>query len=1219
MASFGLLAQIGDEKSRPTTENSDSSNVVVGSKFGKTNAEVASEKLANQNPTYADPVAKYPVAKNPVAKNPVAKNPVARNPVARKFGAVANKDVKTNEQKVLWGTAVEGVRLGIRPAALAKSHKSLRHGDWLRYEVFIQNETEQAIHIPYLKGNLIYPKQTQFGSINVVGGLEDRIAAAGPASLLRLAPGEAKLLPVPQPSPSPIAPLGTKTDLYGPQTLFRVSVGNYKLFAETTVHFFSAEAKTLKQRGEQAKSVQLRSAVKEIQILPAAKLQIRVAHEVGVAFEHRKLTFDNPNEIVEGRGFTNEVGSLLLDHRDSEVLLDEFDVEYAIAQPDDNDASKYSILLGCSAESAKRLGRETKLESAQPAGKRLVVVLAGKVLSATKLTNEFIGDKFRIRGDFTKAEAVDLIHALLANQNIRYTIVASPKPKKQNTFFNHLAAPFTETKDNPVSWGKPVKGLRLGIRSASFAKNATRFRHGDWLRYEVFARNESDEHIHIPTDPAAMYTPSLNGDVVNLIGLSSSDSFDIPEAVYDQSVVSLAPGQTQVIFAAPQCPIAALGAKPGRYGPTPLFLAPGKYPVFAEESLHVLVGGRADRKRRDGINVTLRSGEAQIQILPAAQLQVRRVNRFTERTNRLVVAKDASLEIVRWVTRDRQIREAVLNRDTEVLFDQDDILAEVAQPQFGDPNNGDPNNGDPNNGDPNNGGRAKVILKPKAAKRLADEIKRFEKQPDALLAIFLGGKVLGATSLSDLKWLVVDKDNPNAPAEEIPVDFLKNLRQAVSQTVGQEGPVKNGDLAPGGDDGGGGEPGAANPTAPYKGLKFLKPYPKLHGLSFEMTRDQFLRMAKQKKIDLWVTPGEDDYWIPTGDDHTVIVMFGNNGDKCSGIQRLRGKFEPQIRKQLDLDSIKIDDAPEEHGDDSPGGTDPGPSLPDLRLEGDEITVEALEQLADREWGTVTLAQAKFTAAIIAQLKYAKSIRSVRLFGENTPGISRLDKVKGMVSLEIGAPLTISSLESLSDLVRLEHLTLPQKLGLTVTGAQQIARLTNLKSLRLYHVDVDDASVKELAPLVNLEMLDLSHTRVTDKGLKVIEKMPKLRHLLLTRYSVTQQLTDGCISSILRLPNLEVLGISGRITNEGMVEIAKATKLRTLSIWNTEVTGDGLAALKDSKVERLMISNYQLGQPSSIPNLKKCRSLKSISVNGEPTGEEDKWQRLLPNLEWIFHS
>jgi len=51
----------------------------------------------------------------------------------------------------------------------------------------------------------------------------------------------------------------------------------------------------------------------------------------------------------------------------------------------------------------------------------------------------------------------------------------------------------------------------------------------------------------------------------------------------------------------------------------------------------------------------------------------------------------------------------------------------------------------------------------------------------------------------------------------------------------------------------------------------------------------------------------------------------------------------------------------------------------------------------------------------------------------------------------------------------------------------------------------------------------------------------------------------------------------------------------------------------------MISNYQLGQPSSIPNLKKCRSLKSISVNGEPTGEEDKWQRLLPNLEWIFHS
>ena len=82
-------------------------------------------------------------------------------------------------------------------------------------------------------------------------------------------------------------------------------------------------------------------------------------------------------------------------------------------------------------------------------------------------------------------------------------------------------------------------------------------------------------------------------------------------------------------------------------------------------------------------------------------------------------------------------------------------------------------------------------------------------------------------------------------------------------------------------------------TGPAKlpvGQEFLKEYPKLHGLSLDMTEKQFLEIAEQQDLKPQRTPDVDHprYEISTGDGHTLIVMFGNNGEKCSGIQRIRG-------------------------------------------------------------------------------------------------------------------------------------------------------------------------------------------------------------------------------------------------------------------------------------------------------------------------------------------
>ena len=81
----------------------------------------------------------------------------------------------------------------------------------------------------------------------------------------------------------------------------------------------------------------------------------------------------------------------------------------------------------------------------------------------------------------------------------------------------------------------------------------------------------------------------------------------------------------------------------------------------------------------------------------------------------------------------------------------------------------------------------------------------------------------------------------------------------------------------------------AEPSLPV-GLEFLKPYPKLHGLSLDMTEPQFLEIVKQQELKTKKT-GEGDktaYHIGLGDGLTLIVMFRNDGT-CRGIQRIRGE------------------------------------------------------------------------------------------------------------------------------------------------------------------------------------------------------------------------------------------------------------------------------------------------------------------------------------------
>ncbi|MCA9068637.1 MAG: PQQ-binding-like beta-propeller repeat protein, partial [Planctomycetaceae bacterium] len=290
--------------------------------------------------------------------------------------------------------------------------------------------------------------------------------------------------------------------------------------------------------------------------------------------------------------------------------------------------------------------------------------------------------------------------------------------------------------DAGVLWGEAVDGLRLGIRSATFAKHATKFRYGDWLRYEIWIRNESKETIHIPRDPRDYASPSVKNGSINLLGSQGWASFDIPIEQLDKATLSIAPQKAALlpIGGSVQAPILAPGAERGRFGPAPLALPPGKQKVFAEQSVYYLAGGQFNRTRRDGKTVRLSSATVEIEILPEARLQIRPVNELKGNWTRKAVDQDKSLKIVELESPAGNPKtEFVLSQNSEVVMDNHDItLANLVTA-------------------PGDSGefRVDITLTPTAAKRIAHNTNSLTRQPDPTrrLAIMLDGKVLAAPRL----------------------------------------------------------------------------------------------------------------------------------------------------------------------------------------------------------------------------------------------------------------------------------------------------------------------------------------------------------------------------------------------------------------------------------------------------------------------------------------
>jgi hypothetical protein len=211
-------------------------------------------------------------------------------------------------------------------------------------------------------------------------------------------------------------------------------------------------------------------------------------------------------------------------------------------------------------------------------------------------------------------------------------------------------------------------------------------------------------------------------------------------------------------------------------------------------------------------------------------------------------------------------------------------------------------------------------------------------------------------------------------------------------------------------------------------------------------------------------------------------------------------------------------------------------------------------------------------------------------------ISSLAALPAVTTLCIRATkLTDRGFERLRDFPKLTHLEISRAELLTDEGLRHVGSLKSLTVLELRVCPkITDQGLRALSGLVELDDLYLwTSARITDEGLAALGKLPKLRAVQLgdlkeitpagwaalakgpalrELYFNYCSLDDDGMAELGRIKNLEFLASyqwrdTGKITDQGVLQLQGLTRLRRLNIFSKPVTEEGMKALQDQLVGR----------------------------------------------------
>jgi len=235
-----------------------------------------------------------------------------------------------------------------------------------------------------------------------------------------------------------------------------------------------------------------------------------------------------------------------------------------------------------------------------------------------------------------------------------------------------------------------------------------------------------------------------------------------------------------------------------------------------------------------------------------------------------------------------------------------------------------------------------------------------------------------------------------------------------------------------------------------------------------------------------------------------------------------------------------------------------------------------------------------------------NVRAIRLSGKNgqttvtDDGLAHLSELKSLKLLAlddlwIGTP----GIAHLIDLASLTELYLAGTL-IDDESIALVAKLPNLQKLRLARTSVGDTALEALTACGNLQELDLSEdSLLTDVGMASLGRITSLKKLNLWRV----QITDTGALALAPLSGLNWLNLDNtKLSDEGLPALANMNQLTFLHLGSTQITEQGASALFHLKtLADLKITRTAMGA-SADALAKLTAELPDTAIQTEYEGE-----------------
>ncbi|NQV26503.1 MAG: SUMF1/EgtB/PvdO family nonheme iron enzyme [Rhodopirellula sp.] len=228
------------------------------------------------------------------------------------------------------------------------------------------------------------------------------------------------------------------------------------------------------------------------------------------------------------------------------------------------------------------------------------------------------------------------------------------------------------------------------------------------------------------------------------------------------------------------------------------------------------------------------------------------------------------------------------------------------------------------------------------------------------------------------------------------------------------------------------------------------------------------------------------------------------------------------------------------------------------------------------------------------------IDGIDLTDESLEHIGKLSKLRSFsvlskhVARTSGSMFTDRGLRALSELKKLESLSLGGCRHFTDDGLTDLGQLSQLKSLNLSLTQITDAGLKHLQGLTKLEELLLYECGfVSGNGMSALATLSQLRELDVggTRIS------DAGMQHLSGLSNLEVFWCSStQVSDEGLGHLKPLTKLRDLNLFSTRITDGAIETLQELRNLQGLNLRYTGFTPAGIARLKAILPNAKISAN-----------------------